>query len=193
MLTQILLDFWWVWGRFFDNFASKLEGRGTKKPWKTLGFLAFLLFPPTCQQEATWSIFWLTWPPTGGPKPCKNVHKRLPKSIKKCIQSIMQVGLDFGALLGRFWVDLVPKLGGKLDPSWYQNLKNWGPKTMSKKSSKKGGARWSGKIKKFGLAAPKNPSGISKTTIPGSQEPIQALLHSTIVPRGTVADNATRS
>ena len=46
---------------------------------------------------------------------------------------MMQVGLDFAALFGRFWVDLGAKLGGKLEPSWYQNLKNRGPKTMSKK------------------------------------------------------------
>ena len=32
-----------------------------------------------------------------------------------------------------FWVDFGSKLGGKLGPSWHQNLKNGGPKTMSKK------------------------------------------------------------
>ena len=31
MLTTFFLDFYSVWGRFFVNFASKLEGRGTKK------------------------------------------------------------------------------------------------------------------------------------------------------------------
>ena len=46
---------------------------------------------------------------------------------------MMQVGLGFGALLERFLVDFGAKLGGKLDPSWHQNLENWGPKTMSKK------------------------------------------------------------
>ena len=30
MLTTFFLDFYSVWGRFFVNFASKLEGRGTK-------------------------------------------------------------------------------------------------------------------------------------------------------------------
>ena len=50
---------------------------------------------------------------------------------------MMQVSLEFGGLLGRSWVDFVAKLGGKLDPSWYQNLENWGPKTMSKKMIEK--------------------------------------------------------
>ena len=46
---------------------------------------------------------------------------------------MMDVGLGFGALLGRFLVDFEAKLGGKLGPSWHQNPKNEGPKTMSKK------------------------------------------------------------
>ena len=32
MLTTFFLEFYSVWERFFVNFASKLEGRGTKKP-----------------------------------------------------------------------------------------------------------------------------------------------------------------
>ena len=53
----------------------------------------------------------------------------------------MQVDLEFRPLLGRILVDFGTKLGGKLDPSWYQNPEKRGPKTMSKKwiknSSKK--------------------------------------------------------
>ena len=52
----------------------------------------------------------------------------------------MQVGLEFGSLLGRFSVDFGSKLGGKLMPSWYQNRKNEGPKTMSKNHQKNGDA-----------------------------------------------------
>ena len=147
-------------------------------------FLAFWQFRPTCQQEAIWSIFWSTWPSTWHPKPTKNQPKRLPKSIKKGIEDMMQVGLVFEPLLARIWVDFGAKLGGKLDPSCHQNLKNWAPKTMSKKSSKKDGAVWKRKNKKFVSWPLRNPSGISKTTIPGSQGPRQALLHSTIVPQG---------
>ena len=50
---------------------------------------------------------------------------------------MMQVGLGFGALLGRFLVDFGTKLGGKLGPSWHQNPKNEGTKTMSKNVMKK--------------------------------------------------------
>ena len=82
MLTKFLLEFWSVLERFLLNFASKLEGRETKKLWFSLGFLAFLLFRPTCQQEAIWSIFYSTWPSTWHWKSTKNPPKSLPESIK---------------------------------------------------------------------------------------------------------------
>ena len=135
MLTNFLLEFWLVWGRFLINFVSKLEGRGTQKLWKTYGFLVFLIFRPPCQQEAIWSILHSTWPSTWDAKSTKNRLKRLAKSMKKGIENMMQVGLGFGALLEGFLVDLGAKLGGKLGPSWHQNPEKRGPKTMSKKWS----------------------------------------------------------
>ena len=45
----------------------------------------------------------------------------------------MQVGMDFGWLLGRFLVDFGVGLGPMLGPSWHQNRRKWGAKTMSKK------------------------------------------------------------
>ena len=99
MLTTFLLDFYSVWERFFVNFASKLEGRGTKKHWKTNSFLRFLLLRPSCQQEATWSIFWSTWHSTWDPKPIKSGAKRPSKSQKK---------------LSKMWC----KLAWHLEPSW---------------------------------------------------------------------------
>ena len=53
---------------------------------------------------------------------------------------MMQVGLEFGPLLGRFLVDFGSKLGGKLRPSWHQNPENEGTKTMTKKGMQKGAA-----------------------------------------------------
>ena len=44
----------------------------------------------------------------------------------------MQVGFEFGALLGRIWVDFGTELGGKLEPSWHQNLKKWDTEKSSK-------------------------------------------------------------
>ena len=75
--------------------------------------------------EACGSIFeWiLGW--FGGPEDSKNQ---------------IQVKMNFEGLLDRSWVDFGPKLGGKLGPSWHQNLKNGGPKTMSKKVKQKGHA-----------------------------------------------------
>ena len=52
----------------------------------------------------------------------------------------MQVGMAFGALLGRVLVDFESKLGGKLDPSWHQIRENWGTKTMSKSHRNSGAA-----------------------------------------------------
>ena len=46
-----------------------------------------------------------------------------PKIDKKGIENVMQVGLEFGPLLGWFFVDFGPKLGAKLEPSWHQNPK----------------------------------------------------------------------
>ena len=50
---------------------------------------------------------------------------------------MMQVGLEFGPLLGRFLVDFEPKLGAKLGPSWHQNLKNRTPENHQKNDQKK--------------------------------------------------------
>ena len=68
----------------------------------------------------------------------------------------MQVGMGFGWLLGRFLVDFGPKLGAKLVPSWHQNRKNEGPKTMSKKHQKSGDARVREETQPGDLLAPNN-------------------------------------
>ena len=52
----------------------------------------------------------------------------------------MQVGMDFGWLLDRFLMDFEPKLGVKLGPSWHQDRRKWGTKTMSKNHQKSGDA-----------------------------------------------------
>ena len=63
-----------------------------------------------------------------------------PSLNSKTIDDKMDVGLDFGGLLGRFLVDFGSKLGAKLRSSWHQNRKNEGPKTMSKNHQKNGDA-----------------------------------------------------
>ena len=57
--------------------------------------------------------------------------------MQKVIKNKMRFWMDLGGLLERFWVDFGPKLGGKLGPSWHQNLKNEGSKMMSKNMMKK--------------------------------------------------------
>ena len=53
----------------------------------------------------------------------------------------MEVGMDVGRLLDRFLVDFGTVLGGKLAPSWHQNPKKDGTKTMSKNEWSKTHAR----------------------------------------------------
>ena len=58
-----------------------------------------------------------------------------------------------------------PRLGGRLDPSWHQNLRNRGPKTMSKSHQKSGDAS-----RRNGAAVVRPGTGSKPLRIPsGSQ------------------------
>ena len=56
------------------------------------------------------------------PKKIQNVILKIlrhdVKILKNAIKNVMQVGLAFGTLLERILVDLMAKLGGKLEASW---------------------------------------------------------------------------
>ena len=67
--------------------------------------------------------FLINWALNLAPKTHQKSIQEAPEIDKKGIENIMQVGLEFGPLLGRFLVDIGVKLGGKLDPSWQQNPK----------------------------------------------------------------------
>ena len=54
------------------------------------------------------------------------------------IDDKVDVGIDFGGLLGRFLEDFGTKLGGFLGPRWHQNLKKRDTKTVFKKNIKLG-------------------------------------------------------
>ena len=85
---------------------------------------------------------------------------------------MMQVGLVLEPILERILVDFMAKLGGKLEPSWHQNLENWGPKTMSKNHQNSGAAAVTLQV---GLLALKNPFGISNPEVQRSKGPLMAL------------------
>ena len=51
-------------------------------------------------------------------------------------QNKLRFWMDLGRLLERFWMDCGLKLRGKLKPSWQQNLKTDGSKTISKTTLK---------------------------------------------------------
>ena len=67
----------------------------------------------------------------------ENLLKINQKSMQNVIKNKVRFWMGPGRLLERFWVDFGSKLGGKLGPSWHENLKNGGPKTMSKNELKK--------------------------------------------------------
>ena len=73
--------------------------------------------------------------PNLSPKTHQKSTQEAPKTFKKGIQDMMQVGLESGTLLGRIWVDFGSKLGGNLEPSCHQNPK----KKVTEKSSKNHG------------------------------------------------------
>ena len=85
--------------------------------------------------------FWINLALNLAPKTHQKSTQEAPKTGKKGIENLMQVGLEFRPLLGQILVDFGAKLGGYLDPSWHLNPAKRGPKTMSKKwfknSSKK--------------------------------------------------------
>ena len=68
----------------------------------------------------------------------KNQPKIDKKSIQKGFENKMQVKIDFGWLLDRFLVDFGTQVGGKLGPSWHQNLKKSDAKMISKNGWKTG-------------------------------------------------------
>ena len=141
----------WFWGRvlvaFGPNLAptwppkpsqnpAKLAPRSIKKSiiWVLVGKMSEIAKNPKFADSSTLLIdFWCLGRPTWHPKPTQIRSKSLPKSIKEGIENMMQDGRGFGSLLGRIWVDLAAKLGGKLDPSWHQNPEKRGPKTMPTK------------------------------------------------------------
>ena len=59
------------------------------------------------------------------------------KINEKLIRKLSKIRCDPECLLDAswdgFWSDFGSKMGAKTEPSWYQNLKNEGSKTMSKK------------------------------------------------------------
>ena len=114
---------------------AKLAPRSIKKSiiWVLVGKMSEIAKNPKFADSSTLLIdFWCLGRPTWHPKPTQIRSKSLPKSIKQGIENMMQVGLVFGPLLARIWVDLAAKLEAKLDPSCHQNPKNW----VTEKSSK---------------------------------------------------------
>ncbi len=139
------MDFWWLWERFLVDLASKLEGPGPQNIWKTIGFAGFLLFQPSCQQEAIWSVSGPTWPPTWPPKPSRIRPKMVPKPIKNQAKYKSNFYINFKLIFYRFLSVLTPKwtpiwwyfcaLFGNffgLAGSWGQD----GPQTRPKRASR---------------------------------------------------------
>ena len=132
MLTNFFIDFWSIWGRFFVNFASKLEGRGTNNHSKNYHMIDFLV------------NLALNW----DPKPSKIRPKSFQKSIKKRSKKVSKIWSVFSSILEP---NLAPRSpsdhqvgaqegppGTQLGPTCAQMGRTWQLRsTASKKRSKK--------------------------------------------------------
>ena len=87
------------------------------------------------------------------------------KSIKKGIKNKMQVGMDFGWLLERFWGQVRGQVGAKLAPTSEKlELQDDVKKTSKKRSDKKWAREFGGR--KFpGSGAPRKPLAKAKGSL----------------------------
>ena len=105
------------------------------------------------------------------------------KSMKKVIDDKMDVGMDFGGLLGRFLKDFGPKLRGKLGSCWHRNLQNQGFKTMLKNVlQKKKKDEDDRKIAKYGTGSMGGGPG-TRSTLPSPPHPPLGRASSASPPR----------
>ena len=74
-----------------------------------------LLFQPSCQQEAIWSISGSTWPPTWPPKPSRIRPKMVPKPIKNQAKYKSIFYINFKLIFYRFLSVLDPPKRAKID------------------------------------------------------------------------------
>ena len=133
MLTQFLLDFWWVWGRFFVNFASKLDGRGTKKLWKTLSFFKVFAILANLPTRGHMIDFLVNLAPNLSPKTHQKSTQEAPKINKKRHRkydaSWLGIWNPLGTILGGFWLQVGRQVGAKLAPK----CEKWGSQDDVKK------------------------------------------------------------
>ena len=127
----LIWELFWKGSRhhFCWIFASTWHGRCSKNHLKHIVFYDFCYFGCWAVGLTYWLIFYWFWLDLG----IENQSEIFQKSIQKVIKNNMRFWMDLGGLWERFWMDFFPKFGGKLGPSWHQNLKNDGTKTMSKK------------------------------------------------------------
>ena len=112
---RFLIDFWSIFDPQIDQ--KSIKNRSTNHPDNS-----------TTEISKTLKIHWFFLMFFATSAMLCYVRKSInmvPTSIRKCLSN-QHPNLD------RFWSDFGPKLGGKMGPSWHQNLKNGGPKTMSK-------------------------------------------------------------
>jgi len=136
MLINFLLDLGPLWGRFFCNLTSKLESREYQKLYKNHRFFILFAISANLSTRGYMIDFWVNLAFNLRPKTLQNstpeASKIDQKGCSKHDASWLRNWSPLGTILGGFWC----QVGGKLDPSWHQNLKKGGPKTMSKKTSK---------------------------------------------------------
>ena len=144
MLTKFLLEFWLVWVRYLLNFASKLEGRGTKKPWFSVRFFSFFAISANLPTRSHMIDFLVNLALNLALKIHQKSTQEAPKINKKSIKNNVQDVFPFLIIFSWFWRPLGPQVGSHVEamlatkPS-KKRLRKQHKKTLKKEGPGKSG------------------------------------------------------
>ena len=136
-VDQFFVGFWTALGTFFLQFDLEVGGPRGPKTIKNNRFFILFAISANLSTRGYMIDFWVNLAFNLRPKTLQNStqedSKIDQKGYSKHDASWLGIWSPLGTILGGFWC----QVGGKLDPSWHQNLRKRGPKTMSKKTPKK--------------------------------------------------------
>ena len=164
MLTNFLLEFWSVWVRFLLNFASKLEGRGSQKNWKTIVLKHFCYFGQLANKRPYDWFFNQLGPQLGTQNPSKT-FPRGSQNQQKINQKQRPRYDPFFYRFSRFWRPIGPQVGTMLGLCWPQNPQKGDFENNTKKTLKKQMAKTRKKILEIQIWGSWGPLIIQKTTL----------------------------
>ena len=126
MLIKFRTQFSSAWQRLFWELGFKIRRpRYVSTNYRTTDWCSQLWHLwQICQQEARWAIWWSTYVAFNSNLKALQIRtKKLPKSMKECIENMMRFGLAFGSPLAWFRMELGATLEGKVRPFWLQSFR----------------------------------------------------------------------